>query len=217
MQEILVKLSSFSRFNEKDFQNALKHHYELNIPIPSLRAYAQEVIKEGKSLNNILLGAYLETDFLYMIVQLALQKSTIEKLKFLSEFFTKTGHWVLTDGASVKTDDFLLVKPLVLKMIKSDYPYLRRYGYVFLLENFVDTQTEFILKSLHNDEHYYVKMGQAWLLAEAFIRQKDITLPFLKSSPLDAWIINKAISKIHDSFRVSETDKQLAKTFRRKP
>ena len=59
-----------------------------------------------------------------------------------------------------------------------------------------------------NHEHYYVKMVEAWLLAELCIYSFDETYEYLSTSTLDPWIKKKAITKARESFRVSDENKE---------
>ena len=62
---------------------------------------------------------------------------------------------------------------------------------------------------------YYNDMAIAWLVSVAFVRQREITLAYLQDDNLGEFTHNKAISKIHDSFRVSDSDKKYLKTLRK--
>ena len=57
-------------------------------------------------------------------------------------------------------------------------------------------------------EFYYVKVAQAWLIAEAYVKCKQQTMTYLKKSSLNKWTFNKAIQKICESNRVPEEEKQ---------
>lgn len=62
---------------------------------------------------------------------------------------------------------------------------------------------------------YYNDMAIAWLISVAFVKQRGITLAYLQNDNLGEFTHNKAISKIHDSFRVSDSDKKYLKTLRK--
>lgn len=71
------------------------------------------------------------------------------------------------------------------------------------------------LKNIHLDA-YYSNMGAAWLLSECYIRYPKETYVFLKEVNLSDFVINKAISKVNDSFRVDDESKENLKLLRRK-
>ena len=72
-----------------------------------------------------------------------------------------------------------------------------------------------ILDKLYNENEYYVNMIMAWLLCELFIYQREKTLNYLKDSKLNSFVINKAISKCRDSYRINNEDKQLLLNYKR--
>jgi hypothetical protein len=72
-----------------------------------------------------------------------------------------------------------------------------------------------ILESVNTD-NYYSKMGLAWLICECFIKFRDYTMNKIKDLKVDNFSYNKAIDKIRDSFRVTEEDKILLKSYKRK-
>ena len=57
-------------------------------------------------------------------------------------------------------------------------------------------------------------MAQAWLVSFMFVYHRDETFAYIKRNKLNKFTINKAISKINDSFRVSKEDKELLKEYR---
>lgn len=62
---------------------------------------------------------------------------------------------------------------------------------------------------------YYARMGVAWAVSVCFVKCPRQTRPWLHSSPLDDWTHNKALQKIVESYRVSDTDKTLVRTWKR--
>ena len=124
-----------------------------------------------------------------------LDKKVEPLLKSSDEFAVRTGLVCLLDFFI--TPDYL---PLIFDRIESTN---RRIG-----------SANSNIKSSTNN--YYIKMALGWLLAECFIKFPDITYPYLKSSTLDSWTFNKAISKICDSYRVDQATKTHLKTLRKK-
>ena len=104
-------------------------------------------------------------------------------------------------------------------LLRSGSEFATRAGLVFLLTSYVDPDYLQLIfdriEMLKNHEGYYVKMALAWLLAECFIKYPDITYAYLKTSHLQKWTFNKAISKICDSYRVSPETKTNLKTLRK--
>ena len=124
-----------------------------------------------------------------------LDKKVNPLLKSSDEFAVRTGLVCLLDFFI--TPDYL---PLIFDRIESTN---RRIG-----------SANSNIKSSTNN--YYIKMALSWLLAECFIKFPDATYSYLKSSTLDSWTFNKAISKICDSYRVDQATKTHLKTLRKK-
>ncbi len=105
-------------------------------------------------------------------------------------------------------------------LLKSKEPFTIRVGLITLLSFYITKEyLEIIFNSLDNikSDHYYVNMGMAWLLAEMYTKFPEETEEYLKRTQVNDFTINKTISKIRDSFRVSKEKKEeLLKYKRRK-
>lgn len=110
---------------------------------------------------------------------------------------------------------FLLSK----KLLSSKMTFERRIGVIILFE-FIKKEDYLekifnCLNQLFDEKEYYVNMACAWLVCELFIKQRDKTLNFLKTNTLNYFVLNKAISKCRDSYRVSEQDKYMLLNFKK--
>ena len=84
----------------------------------------------------------------------------------------------------------------------------------FIIDKYVDNIIEIITKI--NIHTYYIDMAIAWLIAELAITQYDKIIKIFKNCQLDKFIINKAISKIRDSYRIEQAKKDYLTKFRQK-
>jgi 3-methyladenine DNA glycosylase AlkD len=75
-------------------------------------------------------------------------------------------------------------------------------------------QAEALLPLLQNDDHYYVQMAEAWLLAELAIFQPETVYGWLSACDLKYNITGKAVQKICDSFRIQPEWKTAFRTLR---
>ena len=66
-----------------------------------------------------------------------------------------------------------------------------------------------------NHESYYARMAMAWFMATAYVKYPEITLKYLQDSSFDNWTYNKAIQKMMESYRVSESDKIMLKNMKK--
>ena len=102
--------------------------------------------------------------------------------------------------------------------IKSKEEFVQRVGLILLLNVYIEPKyiqkIFWIVDHLHSDK-YYVNMAVAWLLCECYIKEKEQTLLFLKENNLSAFVQNKTISKIKDSYRIEKLEKKMLDTLKK--
>ena len=64
------------------------------------------------------------------------------------------------------------------------------------------------------NDHYYVRMMQAWFFATALAKQWDTTIPYITRRRLERWTHNKAIQKAVESYRITPEQKEQLRTLR---
>ncbi len=84
----------------------------------------------------------------------------------------------------------------------------------FLNDEYID-RVLYALNLMKNDG-YYMKMGVAWALAEAYVKYPEKTMKLLKDNDLDDFTFNKSIQKMQESFRISAEEKKILKAMKRK-
>lgn len=145
------------------------------------------------------------------------KKNSLEAVfKYLEYFIPMIDNWAVCDGtcASLKItkkhEDEMW--NFLQKYVCSKKQFEIRFALVMYLDYYINTKyLKEIFKQIDNikNDEYYVKMAIAWLVAEAYARDRDETLRYIKKSKLDAWTFNKAIQKIRESYRVSNEDKEM--------
>ena len=65
-------------------------------------------------------------------------------------------------------------------------------------------------------DHYYVSMGHSWLISICYIKYPKKTIQFLEHAKIRPWVYQKAISKICDSRRVTNEEKEMLKQMKKK-
>ena len=98
--------------------------------------------------------------------------------------------------------------------VVSQDPFIRRWGYVMFISKNCAGHAGELLPLIHDDDHYYVQMGQAWLIAELAIFEPERVFDWMKDNGLRYSINGKAIQKICDSFRISDEWKEKFKSLR---
>ena len=82
----------------------------------------------------------------------------------------------------------------------------------YLHDIYIDKTLEIVSKIKTDD--YYVKMAIAWLMSISYIKYKEKTLIYLVNIE-DNFIYNKTLSKIVDSKRISDSEKEFIKSLKR--
>lgn len=84
----------------------------------------------------------------------------------------------------------------------------------FLNDAYID-KVLYAYNTMKNDG-YYLKMGVAWAIAEAYVLYPEQTMQLLKDNNLDDFTFNKAIQKMQESFRITPDEKTMLKSMKRK-
>ena len=201
-----------------DFSKTLSNSDYISIGVknPVLRS----IIKEEKDdinllLEDFVLGKYLEIDFIYFGLALVRCKTLEEQLSFLEANIKKAKSWAITDCVVtyLKKSDFDTFFNFYKKLYKSSYTFDRRFCYVFGLKHWKNPRILGIFPLLTTNEEYFVMMAEAWLLATIAIEYPDQVFEYLNQLR-DAVLKRKAISKMCDSFRISEEQKQRFRSLR---
>lgn len=98
--------------------------------------------------------------------------------------------------------------------IHSEDPFIRRWGYVLFISKLCKGHADVLLPLMQDDPHYYVQMGEAWLIAELAIFEPEAVYHWFQENDLSYSINGKAIQKICDSYRISEDWKRKYKALR---
>ena len=188
----------------------------IGIKIPVLR----KIVKDNKNnldlkLDDFRVGEYLEVDFIYFGLALSRANNIDEQLSFLKANIKKAKSWAITDTVSsyLKKCSFEKYFELFLKMYRSKYTYDRRTAYILGLKHYRSPAILEILKYINVNEEYMVYMAEAWLLATVAISFPNEIYSFLKGLE-DLKLKRKTISKICESFRISEETKRKFKSLR---
>ncbi len=139
--------------------------------------------------------------------------------KYLYKYSLLIDSWASCDILSFKTknkeEDYY---NLALEYINYPLEFQKRLGISMLFPLVNDAYIDRILSiidSFTEASYYYVDMILAWLLCDSFIKERDKTLQFFKKNNANNFVINKAISKCHDSYRVTKEDKEMLKKYKK--
>lgn len=220
--DVLKKLEEYKDLNYKEFSSSLKMNNVLGIKNPILKEIAKDMVKNNDYLD------FLKEDHKYheeKIIHMHIL-SNLKDVNFiyqeLDKFVPKIDSWAVCDSLNnikiIKKNRELFLN-LINKYKNSNKEFEIRFSIVMLLFHYViDEYVDSIFKIIEevNNSYYYTKMAIAWLLCELMIKYRDKLLNYLNKSKLDDFTINKAIQKMNESFRISDSDKEYLKTFKRK-
>ena len=218
---ISIKDSKYKEFHSSIVLNS---KYEMiGIRVPTMKDIAKKIAKTSN------IEEFLEfaQDKFYeevMIQGLVISHIKDEKLfyKYFKKHINKIDNWALCDNfcSAIKIVEKYEDKYFkeAVDMSLSDKEFISRVGLIIILSHFVsDKNLDTIFEVLNKikSDLFYINMAEAWLICELYIDYPKETKNFIKKNNLNKFTQNKAISKIHDSYRVSKEEKEVLKSYRK--
>ncbi len=189
----------------------------LGIPIPSLKKLAKKY--KNLNLNEYKIDNIFELRLIYFLIGISNTITFNEGIDFILKNKDEYIGWAVTDSTYqyISFDkNFNEIYPTLKSFLKDKNEYIRRLAYLICFKYLKNRENlSNIFRLFKNDNAYYVQMVESWLICELYIFYQEETFMFLKESNLDKIIVNKAISKIHDSYRVTKENKEKAKLLRK--
>ena len=222
--EFINYLNSLKDEEYKKFHSSLvlNSRYEMiGIRLPMMRKIAKEISKTN--IEEFL--KYSQNEFYEEIMIQGLVISYIKDEKIFYSYFkshvNKIDNWALCDTFcnSIKIVKNYEEKyfSVATDMCLEKEEFISRTGLVIILSHFISEKNlDIIFNTLNKikSDKFYINMAQAWLICELYIKHPKETLCFLQHNSLNKFTHNKAISKIHDSYRVSQKDKEFLNSLR---
>ena len=219
---LFLQNSAQARFKAYHEKTANTAKPVLGVSVPRVREIAKIVLK-GDYLNYLKSCEfnYFEDIMLYGFVVASLSYG--EFLKYLPIFLAKADSWAHIDSFVAAAKCIGKNKADFMQKIKSSVlnssGFTLRFYIVCLMNYYLDGEYldyAFEVCQKCDGKGYYTDLAIAWLISVAFVKFKDKTFDFIKNCNLTNFTLNKSISKINDSFRVSRENKILLQKFRRK-
>ena len=207
-----------------DFQSKLlptvSRETEIGVRTPELRKMAKQVCKTpaAQEFMQALPHRYFDENQLHAFI-LSEDKDFHTCIANLEQFLPYVDNWATCDQLSPRcfkkhTTELL---PFIRRWMKSTHTYTKRFGMGMLMRYYLDEEfkPEFLewVASIKSNE-YYIRMMQAWFFATALAKQWDATLPYIEQHRLHPWMHNKTIQKAIESYRITDEQKALLRTFR---
>ena len=225
-KEFLKYLFSIKDDKYKEFHSSLvlDSRYEMiGIRVPIMRNIAKEIAKGD--IEQFL--KYAQDNYYEEVMIQGLVISHIrdeEKFdKHFKEHIKKIDNWALCDSfcSSLKIVEKNKEKyfPEAIKLSLDEEEFISRVGLIIILNHFISKENLSIIMTTLNkirSDKFYINMAEAWLVCEMYTKFPEQTKRFLEDNKLNKFTQNKAISKIHDSYRVSKEEKEMLNTLKKK-
>ena len=214
-----IREEEYKKFSEKI---TFTKYEILGIRLPELRSIAKDISKSDyKSFLQVAGNKYYEEVMIKLLV-IANIKEIDELMNYFNGAINLIDNWALCDTFCNslkivgKNKEYFL--KVIDNLIKGNKTYKIRVGLILLLCYYVEEKyIELIFKYLDsiNSDEYYVNMAMSWLVCEIFIKYESLGLKYLEHNKLNKFTINKSISKIRDSYRVSKEMKETILKFKK--
>ena len=221
--EFIKYLYTFQDIKYREFHKKLILQENLiGIRTPILKKIAKELSKsEYKSFFRNNKHQLYEENILHGLTLCYLKLNFNELKPLLDDFLPYIDNWAVCDITALNLKIFNKIGDIgfieIKKYLKSDNPWINRFGYVLLLNYYISDKYIDEVLNLCNSykDEYYVKMSIAWLLSMCYIKYKDKTLNYLKKDILDTWTYNKTLQKILESKRITKEERITIKEMKK--
>lgn len=196
----------------------------IGVRIPKLREISKKISKENpiNFLEEYKCDFY-EEKMIYGFVIGYMKENLETRLKYLDKFVPYIDNWAICD-CTCSTYKFTKQNleemwEYLQKFLNSKNEFEVRFLCIMLMDYYLTDKYIDKTLDIYNKiklEQYYVKMGIAWAISVAFVKNERITIDFLKNNKLDNFTYNKALQKIVESNRVDSKTKEKIKEMKRK-
>ena len=156
---------------------------------------------------------------IYFFVALKQMKDVRGRWEFIHNNLLFTDWWHTDQLIKFVNDmDFDEAFGYAKEYVKSDDPFIRRWGYVMFISKLCRDEKNLgkILTLFKNDEHYTNQMAEGWLICELTVFFPERMLAWFENeNELNYKINSKAIQKICDSYRITEETKERFRALRK--
>jgi 3-methyladenine DNA glycosylase AlkD len=190
-------------YKTKDIDILIKRYVKAGADVSALR----EHILEDQVLHRI-----------YYFVALKQLKDVYQRMEFIHQNLLFTDWWHTDQLIKFVSDmDFDEAFGYAKEYVKSNDPFIRRWGYVLFISKLCRNKENLgkLLTLFKNDDHYTNQMAEGWLICELAIFFPEEMLGWFKNgNKLNYKINSKAIQKICDSYRITDEVKARFKAQR---
>lgn len=215
-QEVLEFILQNSQEDKAKFDSSI---IKTNLKVYGVKTSTlRKKAKELACIDDFMLPKHVsyEMDFLLGVTNAYKKIDLQTKLTFFEEFFKGVDNWAIVDGVAssmnLKAKDYPLVKEFFLMHYNSNDVFLVRFCYMLMLHNYLKSEyLDEILSYIKKEGPYYILMVEAWLLANAFLIDKNKVYAFLSTLDKEGQLFKFTKRKLLDSYRVLKEDKLIIK------
>ena len=223
-KDIIDKLFKLQDKKYRDFQVKLIPTVSpddiIGVRTPELKKLAKELVKNSNiSFLDNLPHKYFDENQLHAFIISEL-KNYDECINYINKFLPYVNNWATCDQMSPKI--FKKNRDKLINEIKiwinSKDEYTTRFGISMLMHHFLDSNfKQEYLKLVSNikSDKYYVNMMIAWYFATALAKQYESAIIYLEDNKLDTWVLNKAIQKAIESYRITDDKKEYLRSLKK--
>ena len=224
-KKFIKYLISIQDLKYKEFHSSLvvNSRYEIiGIRLPVMRNIAKEIAKSNiEEFLKLAQNKYYEEVMIQGLVISHIKEESIF-YKYFKKYIKKIDNWALCDSfcSSIKIvrkyEDKYFEEAIKLALNKKEF--ISRVGIVLILDHFISQEYLEKIFDMMNEiqsDKFYINMAEAWLICDMYIKFPKETEVYLKQNNLNKFTQNKAISKIHDSYRVSREEKELLNNYKK--
>ena len=229
MEALLLRLKESADRGYAEFNSGLVPGVKaatIGVRVPILRKIGRDILR-GDDWRDFLEASRAHSIFefkmLHAYVLGGARCPIDEKLALIEQFLPHIDNWAVCDGLcstlKPKRGEADALFEYCVRCAESEAEFRKRFGLVMLMSRYHDQPyidgTMAAYRAFHHDG-YYARMGAAWGLATLWLYAREAVLAILKENLWDDFTHNKAIQKLRESYRVSDGDKALAQSLRRK-
>lgn len=212
----------YKKFHSSLVQNS--KYKMIGIRVPVMKTVAKEIAK-NTNIEEFLKYAKDNSYEEVMIQGLVISHIKDEEKfnKYFKIHINKIDNWALCDTfcSAIKIvekhEDKYFKEAVKMALDKEEF--ISRIGLVMILGHFINEKnlnTIFDTLNKIKSDKFYINMAEAWLVCEMYTKFPVETKQFIENNNLNKFTHNKAISKIHDSYRVSKKEKEYLNSLRKK-
>ena len=221
-EQVEEKLFSLADESYKRFDSRLTNtqYPIIGVRKPALIAIARAVAREDHAAFLALPFTYFEHHLLRGAVCAMCRGSEQEHVRLFYDYVGYIDDWEACDLTACRYDRTSESYYAAMRALTGDErEFAVRFGIVALMHNFAK-RAEYAARLCADmraltHEGYYVKMAAGWLLSAVYLADKKPVEEFLLDADADLDTRLKAISKLIDSFRVTEEEKKKLRELRK--